>query len=652
MRKRPLSFMCLIFLIIQGMIIIIRGGLSFAEMPASSIFQKPEGQEVDVTGMVYNKKTTSNTQILFLKNNSISIQENFMIYDSDFNRISIGETIQIKGTISHFDRAHNPGNFDQMLYYAKDHVYGAIFCEEILQSDGGGSKIKEGLYQLKIAWKETLIENMGEEQGNVLAAMLLGEKAEMDADIKELYQKNGIGHVLAISGLHISFIGLGIYQLLRKIKMPFGLAGILAIGILSLYACMIGMTVSVFRAFIMLLFKIGADITGRVYDMLTALMVSAAISVWRQPLYLLDAGFYLSYGAVLGLLIFSPYLTNSFLGKRKWTTLLIPGLCINIALFPIQLWFYYEFPTYSLFLNLLIVPLMSVILTFGIIGSGVGLISPIGGQICLHICKWILMLYKEISEVIIDFPFSRMVTGRPETGELIIYYVVIGVVLFQIVKKKSMVILSCLLSVFLLINTPTQGLQVTMLDVGQGDGLFIRGPKGSTYLVDGGSSNVEEVGKYRLEPYLKYSGVRIVDYVFVSHGDGDHYSGIMEMLSRQAVGVRIRNLVLPENYKNDSNLLRLAMTAKRNDTKVMVMKEGAIVQEDDLKIVCLQPREESNVQVIVPRIVPPSVRGSMTIQIPPSYHRRLVPLHLRRRCMEQARCAITKLSLYSPYQHP
>ena len=81
---------------------------------------------------------------------------------------------------------------------------------------------------------------------------------------------------------------------------------------------------------------------------------------------------------------------------------------------------------------------MSVILTFGIMGSGVGLISPIGGQICLHICKWILVLYKEISEVIIDFPFSRMVTGRPETGELIIYYVVIGVVLFQIVKKKSM----------------------------------------------------------------------------------------------------------------------------------------------------------------------------------------------------------------------
>ena len=118
MTKRPLCFLCLIFLIIHGMILILRGGQSLVEMPASSIFWKPEGQEIVVTGQVYQKRLTKNTQILFLKNNSISNQENYLIYDSDFHNISIGQTVQIQGTINHFDRARNPGNFDQALYYA------------------------------------------------------------------------------------------------------------------------------------------------------------------------------------------------------------------------------------------------------------------------------------------------------------------------------------------------------------------------------------------------------------------------------------------------------------------------------------------------------------------------------------------------------
>ena len=496
MIKRPLAFVCLLFLIIQGIILIIRGGLSSIEMPASSIFHEPEGQEVCVTGEVYNKKTTSNNQIIFLKNNSISNQENIIIYDSNFTNISIGQIIQVQGTISQFDRAHNPGNFDQMLYYANENIYGAIFSENVTAITKEGSKFKESLYQLKCDWKDMLVEYMGEEQGNVLSAMLLGEKSEMDGEIKELYQKSGIGHVLAISGLHISFIGLGIYQSLRKIGLPFVVAGVLALGGLSAYTCMIGFSVSVFRAFTMLLLKIIADVTGEVYDMVTALMLSAAITVWKQPLYLMDAGFYLSYGAVLGLFLFMPYLKGSFLGKRKWTVLFIPGLCINMALLPIQLWYYNEFPTYSILLNIVIIPLMSVVLTLG-------MVSPIFGKVSLYFCKMILIFYEVSCELALNLPFSRVVTGRPRIWKVILYYIVMMLLLWCVIEKRFYVIVSYVLCIFLLIFSPVNELQITMLDVGQGDAVYIRGPEGGTYFIDGGSSDVKEVGKYRIESYLK-----------------------------------------------------------------------------------------------------------------------------------------------------
>ncbi len=591
MIKRPLCFVCLLFLIIQGMILIIRGGQSYIEMPASSIFNEPEGQEVCVTGKVHNKKTTSNTQIIYLDNNSI-------VYDSNFTNISIGQSIQVQGTIKYFERAHNPGNFDQALYYAKEEIYGAIFAENVTTLNEEVSKIKEGLYQLKCAWKNKLIRYMGEEQGNVLAAMLLGEKSEMDTDIKETYQKSGIGHVLAISGLHISFIGLGIYQILRKIRIPYGMAGMLAIAVLSLYACMIGVSVSVFRAYVMLLLKIGADMTGRVYDMATALMVSAALTVWKQPLYLTDAGFYLSYGAVLGIIILLPQLSNTFMGKHKWTTVLLPGFCVNIALFPIQLWYYYEFPTYSFLLNLIVIPLMSYVLMLGIFGSGFGIL--------LSLCGQILVFYEKISELSMKLPLSRIVIGRPEIWKIVFYYIVLGLILLQVIKKKLIVILSFLFSMMLLSYTPIKDLQVTMIDVGQGDSLFVRGPRGITYLIDGGSSDVKELGKYRLEPYLKYEGVGTLDYVFVSHGDDDHYSGILEMLSRQDVGIEIERIVFPENYKEDNNLLHLAQAAKKNGTKVMVIREGMILQEGKMQITCLQPKAESGLT---------GNQGSMVLEI-------------------------------------
>lgn len=609
MRKRPLCIVCLAFLIVRGILLVLTSGETLVKLPASSIFfEQTDKTAVLLQGQVYKKTNTTNIQILYLKNNSLihegkTYQEsNILIYDDTFLEIPIGKTICVRGTAKGFQKARNPGNFDQQFYYAKQNIYGFVWSEEIVSASGEADWLFEQLHQIRQAWNTILLENMSEENGTVLSAMLLGEKSHMDADLKEQYQRAGISHVLAISGLHISFIGLGIYKWIRKSGVSYIGAGVLGILVLSLYTLMIGFSVSVIRAYVMLLLRIGADMTGRVYDMVTALLFSATLIVLYQPLYLADAAFYMSHGAILGIIILMPGFKKLFSGKT-WMEKGFSGLAIHIALFPILLWFYFEFPIYSLLINLAVIPLMSWVLGLGMFGSmGCIVWAPVG-RLLLGGCDRILKLFDYLSEICCQLPFSRVVFGKPNWWELVIYYVMLAGFVFllgrckekkNILKFKIAGILFVAFTILMFAKLPNGKVQAAMLDVGQGDCIFIRGPKGQTYLIDGGSSDVDELAKYRIEPFLKSQGVGKLSYVFVSHGDSDHYNGIEEMIGRQMTGVRIQNLVLPSNYKQDKALLELAGRAIQNEVNVLVINAGQSIIEGELRITCIQPGKSEN----------------------------------------------------------
>ena len=157
MKKRPLCFVCLFFLIIQSIRLISAGGESLKGIPASSIFYEREEKTVFIQGQVYRKTNTSNIQILYLKNNSVN-DSNLLVYDDEFTDISIGQTITLRGTTESFETARNPGNYDQALYYARENIYGVIWCDKILKISGEADHFSEGLHQFKMTWKKKLME--------------------------------------------------------------------------------------------------------------------------------------------------------------------------------------------------------------------------------------------------------------------------------------------------------------------------------------------------------------------------------------------------------------------------------------------------------------------------------------------------------------
>ena len=583
MRERPLCVFLFIFLLVQSMGMIWKRGQTLVEVPAYSIFfHCSDEAEIVLKGQVYRKEIKEKYQILYLKNNSITNQEHIIVYEDTFQDIKIGQYVELEGTISLFQGPANPGNFDAKLYYAKQKIYGSVWCSDILKVSGATAHLKEGLFQIRQTWKEMLLNSMGQKNGAILCAMLLNEKDEMNPETKELYQANGYSHILAISGLHISFVGLGCYRILRKIGAGYAAAGFFSIGLLLLYVIMLGFSVSIFRAFLMLMFRIGADVTGRVYDMLTAVTLSAALLVLYEPLYLADAAFQLSHGAIYAILYVKP-------AMKRWikSESLAVSLAINITLFPITIWWFYEVAVYGSIWNLLVIPLVSSILTLGMFGS----ILPFK-TVWFSISSCIFEVFELIGNIGNQLPGNRLVLGRPAIVSLVLFY--LWLIFFTLSSRKERISGKLFVGTFFLvllsfIDSSNGELELTMLDVGQGDCIYVEGPDGTDYLFDGGSSDVAQVGKYRIESYLKYEGVGSIDYVFVSHGDKDHYNGIEEMLSRQAYGVKIKNLIFPEIYKKDKELEALAKLAKENGTNISYIEQGAEFEKGGIQIRCLHP---------------------------------------------------------------
>ena len=668
MKKRPLCAICILFLVIQSIRVLFSGVEEMQPSALEKVVSYGEKQ-VELAGTVYRIEEKKKVTAVFLKDSTVSVadqmlnESEILVYISQneterSTEIKIGNRAAASGEAEVFEPARNPGNFDQKTYYLRKGIHVLVWAEQFRILSHDKKPVRQFLSEVRGRWNELLLRHLGDYYGGTMSAILLGEKSGLDAGMKTMYQKSGISHLLAISGLHMTFLGMGIYNLLRKAGCGFTISGLTGGVLLILYSLMIGAGVSSLRALIMFMVRIGAEITGRDYDLLTSLFLSAAILCFRQPLYLTDAGFQLSYGAILGLALFSPVFSEMFgcaqvsdrkrrLERRKtgriarvqskgFTVLLwilnglSTSLAVNVFLLGPLLWFYFEVPPYSVFLNLIVIPVMPVAMGAGVAGSALSLMSDAAGGAVLQICGGVLRSYDQVCTWAGMLPCNRFVAGKPDAPWIVVYYLVLAGlwILFKYIagkreqeeeKRKSGNKISnksrkpcrlpgCAILFFAAgmalvcrggFRLPDEA-QITVLDVGQGDGIHIRHDS-LNCLIDGGSSDVSSVGTYRLEPYFLSRGVDALDYVFVTHGDDDHISGVREMLENQTFGVKIRNLVMPLLEYQDEKLIGLAQTAVKNGTRVTVMDPGdkitsdAAEEEKGMVLTCIGP--ESGLEV-------------------------------------------------------
>jgi len=305
--------------------------------------------------------------------------------------------------------------------------------------------------------------------------------------------------------------------------------------------------------------------------------------------------------------------------KERIIKALFSGILIQIVTLPIVCTFYYEIPTYVVLLNCLVIPLLGALLGISLIGGvtiGVGaalfgvfligtMFDCIGG-ILLWGAHIIVYLYEMLAYISLQLPMARIVTGSPDVFKVIIYYLVLIVASrFLIYKyedvekifeakemqlrngkdKRYLILCLAVLSacvIFITHNYNCDEFEMDMIDVGQGDGIFVAGD--NNYFFDGGSTDVKKVGTYRILPFLEYKGIRRIDYWFVSHVDSDHISGLLEALDS---GYPIDNIVVDKYMLGEDNYQDIKMRADNSGVNIIVMETGDVVAEDNLRFTCV-----------------------------------------------------------------
>lgn len=585
-----------------------------------------------------------------LEPSHVFFDQTLIVYSDETNEqpdVMVGDQITFSGKLYPLKKATNPGQFDMQSYCRARNIDGKVYGAAFIVTDHHDSlknSISEMLAALRIKIDEALDKSFEEDDAGVLRAMLTGDKSLMDDDLNELYRQAGIGHILAISGLHISMIGLFFFELLKKSGVSLKINAIISETVVILYCVMTGMSISSLRALVMFSCVMLARSIGKSYDSLSAMGLAGTVLLLLRPLQMFEAGFVLSFVSVVGIACFGKPSAKiaAFIGARLqdrfllWNKKfveslerrmqeLILGLCLYLVMLPVIAWYYYEVSPYSFLLNLLILPFMSPLIAGSFISVGIGMGAAMLSKLFVPLAKvlgyfsvffgsvphLILTGYQKAAAFAVSLPGGVVLTGRPDgVVMLICVSCILAACIF--VRKKTKAAALLLVSLGILFVRIPQGDSVTFLDVGQGDCAVIRSGA-RTIMIDGGSSDNSSVGKYVISQYLKYSGISRVDYCFVTHPDSDHMNGIVELVQKMDVPKRgsvkrsgnvrrsykgsiiIGQLILPDVSELDEEFADLiSLAEERQIEMVRINSQMKFVSDSDCVFECLNPSESIN----------------------------------------------------------
>ena len=264
-------------------------------------------------------------------------------------------------------------------------------------------------------------------------------------------------------------------------------------------------------------------------------------------------------------------------------------------------------------INLFVLAVVNGLLGLTVLGVIVGMAFLPAGRVLFAPCGWMLDSYRFLCEVSLKIPGAQRITGKPAHMRIFWYYLGLGVFLLAIYacarrnekhkdcretadlcvsrRKKRLqgIVFSCFIAFLLLflLFPQKKSFEIDFLDVGQGDGIYLCTSGGTSMFIDGGSTDVKQVGKYRILPFLKAKGVSEISYWFVSHTDTDHVSGLKEVL---VSGYRVEYLVFAKAVEKEAKTKELAELARSHGTKVLYMQAGDTVRNKRAAMRCLYPK--------------------------------------------------------------
>ena len=411
MGRRPVCILCLVLMVLLCVadwmgIPLIRGN----PLPDDLIEHLEKEAEVSAVGEVERCADTEFSQSVYLKRVSVIYKSkkvsigNLRVFLKNRQKLPAGSLILVRGILEEVKAPCNPGEFDSRQYYACRHIYYFMKKASVEKKSKGFSRPGQFLLDMREKFGKIFDKAAGE-SAPVFRAIVLGDKGELAPETKMRYQMAGIIHILAISGLHISVLGVGLYELLMRTGLGIRLAGMVSLTVMLGYGIMTGGGVSTMRAVIMFLVSVGAKLLGRIYDMQTALSLAAVLILLDAPAYLLDGGFWLSFGAVTGVGVIAPEFCGICKVKERLGKMFVSSLAVQVTTLPVMLWFYGEISIAGVFLNLLVLPTVGIVLGSGAAAALAGLGGNAAAMLCILPGRGLLWVYEGLCELAEKIPF-------------------------------------------------------------------------------------------------------------------------------------------------------------------------------------------------------------------------------------------------------
>lgn len=589
---------------------------------SSYITDETSGVSVDIIGIVDKIQDKETYKQIYLKENQITLSQNPEVssYSSgvilNVNEYScdIGDTVRAIGKLKEFSTSRNTGGFDSKMYYKTINIEYKCTGKIVEIINKNENEIISILNVFKKKLKNAYASIADEKDAGLYDSMILGDNEGMQEEITDLYKDNGITHLLAISGMQISMIGMLLYKLLRKAGIQFLPCAIVSLAAVICYGIITGNGVSTMRAIIMFVAVVGSGVCGRTYDIISATSLAAVLILIESPTMFLNCGFLLSFGAILGMVVIAPainsiiYIDNENKDKRGIIKYLVlstaMSFSINLATLPIILYFFFQIPVYSVLINIILIPLMAFVMVSAGCGGLLGMVNIFAGVFCVGMAHYILAFYEAVCIWFLKLPCAIVIIGQPSIIQMVIYYIILIFMIAYINNMKKMIDekkeekihrkVAFLIPVIILIicYRSYEGLEINMIDVGQGDSIFVRTPENTTYLFDGGSSDIKNVGKYRIVPFLKANGVGTLDYIVVSHMDTDHTNAISEILAEDnCYDFKIKNIVLPNIKEKEQAYIALEEAIKNKGINILYVSAGVEFGDKSVTMKCLHPSE-------------------------------------------------------------
>ncbi len=521
--------------------------------------------------------------------------------------IHLGREIELRGIIEPFPFQRNPGEFDYGKYLLLNDIHGIVSVNGLQNIKIGayveGSLLRSWTYRVQQTLYRILDSLHSPRHAGFLKGIIFGYRSEIPPDVKQSFMDTGTIHILAVSGSNVAFVAFMFFSLFGFLRLPRkALGGVTVLGLLA-YMLITGSSPSVVRATIMAIVLLCGSLVERKTDIYNSISIAALILLVWNSNTLFDVGFQLSFSAVVSIVYFYPKL--EFLIKKipdrfeeikvfdTTMKLFAVSLAAQLGTIPFTAYYFNRISVVSFLANIPVVPI-----------SGLNTFIGFAEVLSFPVCRWIAGLFAAANDFLIWFllgfvkhaasvPFAYVEAWSLSTFVILGYYVLLfGVFNIHQPRVRAqfaiwVLILTNSISISELWYSMHPKLNVSIIDVGQGDAILLEFPDGKRMLIDAGPlSQRYNAGERIIAPFLKRKGITRLEYFLITHSHSDHLGGARALLRSMMVDTIVMSPFRGSSYQVRSVL----QAAEEKNVGQKVLRAGnQITLDPRIRVYCLYP---------------------------------------------------------------